>query len=193
MTEVPTSKDRRAMDELESLQAKRIERVRRNAERELRSLIHTEYMRRLGRAMRSVKGMPFASRSARMREARRRIGINHDEVYGGELSAEAVLTINGSADAARYLSGTDEAAAGGTIFRGLRQLQIGESEITRVMAQASSSVKKSARLLRAEEAAERENTSTGRNSAGRQREDSLKQILAKRFRRQTLRVSKNVR
>ena len=96
--------NRSAVDDVDSLQATYCERVRRHAEKGLRSLIHKEYRRRLSLALRSTKGTPFHTPSARMREARRRIGIAPDEVYGGELSAEAVFAINTSADVVRYLS-----------------------------------------------------------------------------------------
>lgn len=171
------------MDDLESLQAKHFERVRRCAERGLRSLIYKEYGRRLGLALRSTKGTPFHNASARMLEARRRIGLKHDEIFGGDLSVEAVFAINTSADADRYLSATDD-AAGGTIFGGLRHLQISESAIARVIAESNTRVKKSVRLLRAEEAAERECASEANDSG--QAEDLLRQILSKRSRRGVL-------
>lgn len=172
------------MDELETLQAKHVERVRRHAEKGLRSLIHKEYRRRLGQKLSSLKGMPFHNASARMLEARQRIGIAPDEVYGGELSAEAVFAINTSADAERYLSATDDRMGGGSIFGGLDLLRIGASEIARVIADSNASVKKSVRLLRAEEAAERESASEASDSG--QAEDLLRHILSKRSRRRVL-------
>jgi len=173
------------VDDLESLQANHFERVRRCAERGLRSLIYKEYRRRLGLALRSTKGTPFHNASARMLEARRRVGIAPDEVYRGELSAEAVFAINTSADAEQYLNGTDERMAGGTIFGGLEALRIGASQIARVIADSNASVKKSVRLVRAEEAAERENASGVGDLPEWQGEDALKQILARRSLRRT--------
>lgn len=170
--------NRSAVDDVDSLQATYCERVRRHAEKGLRSLIHKEYRRRLSLALRSTKGTPFHTPSARMREARRRIGIAPDEVYGGELSAEAVFAINTSADVVRYLSATDDRAAGGTIFGGLEVLRISASAIAQVLADANDSVKKSVRLVRAEEAAERQGASAPSDSG--QVDDLLRQIRSKR-------------
>ena len=172
-----------AVDDLDSLQANHLERIRVRAEKGLRSLIHKEYLRRLGQAMSSLKGMSFNNPAARMREARRRLGIGPDEVYGGELSAEAVFAINTSGDAERYLKATDDGRAGGTIFGGLEILRISASDIARVIAEATTNMKKSVRLVRAEEAAERENASAAHDSG--QGDDVLKQILAKRSSRRT--------
>lgn len=169
------------IDDLEQLRGKHIERVRKRAEKGLRSLIHKEYIRRVGIEMRTLKGSPH-SRSTRMMEARRRTGILADEVYGLDLSTEAALMIGSPTDATRYLTATDD-DTGGSIFGGLRLLRISAAAVSQVIIEANAGVKRSARLLRAEEAAEREGSPEGRSHAGDQTGDALRQLLAKRTRK----------
>jgi tRNA1(Val) A37 N6-methylase TrmN6 len=150
--------------DFDELQAQHAERVRRRAEKALRGVIHREYLRLLGRALASLKGTPLPNPSARMRAAHRRVGLMPDEVYGGVLDLDAAMCISNAADAERWLTASCEARADGavpdsgaelSIFTALDALHIGASTIAAKVLEADTSVRKSARLRMAEEAAER--------------------------------------
>lgn len=155
-------------------------------------MIHREYRRRLGRAISSLKGVPFPNRTARMKAAQRKIGFFPDEIYGGTLDADAVLFINTSVDAERYLTEahyTDLPRNEGespSIFASLATLQISAGTIARTIANADASVKKSARMVRLEDAAERESAAAPKDPTDQRRQDSLRQLLAARSRRRPL-------
>lgn len=145
--------------------------------------------------MSSLKGVPFPDRTARMKAAQRKVGFMPDEIYGGTLDADAVVSINRPEDAERYLLATrddGESSNDGestSIFTALASLQISASTIARTIADADASVKKSVRLSRAEEAADREGAAVVNDPAERERQDRLMEILAKRSRRRPLKKS----
>jgi hypothetical protein len=127
-----------------------------------------------------------------MKAAQRKIGFAPDDIYGGTLDADAVLIINTPADAERYLTEAQDTDPSGnegespSIFASLAKLQIGAGTIARTIASADASVKKSARMVRLEEGAERESAAVPRDAADQERQVSLRKILAKRTRRRPL-------
>jgi hypothetical protein len=127
-----------------------------------------------------------------MKAAQRKIGFVPDEIYGGTLDAGAVMIINTPADAERYLNEAQDTDPPGnkgeslSIFASLAKLQIGAGLIARTIADADASVKKSARMVRLEEAEERESAAVPKDPADQERQESLQRMLARRSRRRPL-------
>jgi hypothetical protein len=124
--------------------------------------------------MRSLKGVPFANRTARMRKAQERVGFKLDEIYGGTLDLGAVFAINSTEDAERQIYARRDDPLELSILASLGHLQIAGSRIVEAIADAHASVKKSARLIREEEAAEAvaESASTSAHDDSVQRADA---------------------
>jgi len=181
------SNPERAARRYEEEQGRYLERVRRRAERNLRSLIHKEFHRRFSEALRGGCG---ATRRQRFCLAYERIGIRSDEVRRGVLGLGVLLAINESNATdlmaeAEALVVTDGGDA--SILSGANRMGLAGQDVAGCVAAAFNAVRQPVSLLRAEREMERtqqaENASSGENDEAWRQAKSVMESVRRRGRR----------
>jgi hypothetical protein len=178
-----------AYPDFETLQSTYFERIRRRAEKAVRSLIHAEYRRRF--SIELSRGGGSVDRSGRFLLAYKRIGVAPDEVHGGKLEMPVAL----SATRTNFAQFMPVAAARNptpegeppSILVGAEELGVSEDAIIDAIVEARDAVRQPKRLVEAEQALERLRGPEGRASSVEVLEDIERQLaLRKRTRRLSL-------
>lgn len=130
-------------DDYDALLARHYENIRKRAETAIRRVIHREWRSRLRAAHATLRGQTFPHIGHRVRRAQELTGLTLDEVYGGTLPSDLVLSVSRGSDVQQADFADD------SIVARAQALGIGEEVIAQCIVEARSGVRESKRLLKA--------------------------------------------